>query len=545
MKTITFYSYKGGVGRTLALVNVANRLAEFGKKVCVMDFDLEAPGLDSKYADRLEGKIKQGLVDYIYSFACEGIVAEKIEPYTRKVVTYSEKNKITFIPAGDTTTGNYWKKLSRINWWDLFYAENSFGIDFFLNLQQQIEEELKPDYLLIDSRTGITEMSSVTMSILADEIVAMAANNEENIRGCARVLEALTREENNLLGKEKEIHFVLTRIPFETTPDEITQNKMMIERKTNIIKAAVKKNGKELASVNVIHSDRELEKNELSNAFYTYKASTTSSATEYLNLYASLTQNDFTQEERIAFNTAKLYQLALDKAEWYLKEEKEEFYDYIMDLIKNYPQFPHSYTLLCKYYAQKFEFEKMLSYAQEGFEKAVFGKEILYIYIAFAYMCLNKLQEAREVIDKIKSNELVEEFYRIQIYHRSDHNQEQDMAALSKLIERNPSNPDLYNQKAVYYRYYKHYDLALTNVYKALELNTEYNVAYVTLAEIRYEMGDKEEFYRNLEMGLKYKFDMRQVKTDEALWIYESCLKEERFRDLMKKYNQESILTTL
>ena len=30
MKTITFYSYKGGVGRSLALVNIATRLAEFG-----------------------------------------------------------------------------------------------------------------------------------------------------------------------------------------------------------------------------------------------------------------------------------------------------------------------------------------------------------------------------------------------------------------------------------------------------------------------------------------------------------------------------------
>ncbi|MBU0764165.1 MAG: AAA family ATPase, partial [Bacteroidetes bacterium] len=38
MKTITFYSYKGGVGRTLALANIAKRLAEFGKKVCLIDF---------------------------------------------------------------------------------------------------------------------------------------------------------------------------------------------------------------------------------------------------------------------------------------------------------------------------------------------------------------------------------------------------------------------------------------------------------------------------------------------------------------------------
>ena len=42
MKTLTFYSYKGGVGRSLALVNIATRLSEFGKKVCIIDFDLEA-----------------------------------------------------------------------------------------------------------------------------------------------------------------------------------------------------------------------------------------------------------------------------------------------------------------------------------------------------------------------------------------------------------------------------------------------------------------------------------------------------------------------
>ena len=48
MKTLTFYSYKGGVGRSLALVNIATRLSEFGKKVCIIDFDLEAPGLHLK-----------------------------------------------------------------------------------------------------------------------------------------------------------------------------------------------------------------------------------------------------------------------------------------------------------------------------------------------------------------------------------------------------------------------------------------------------------------------------------------------------------------
>src|SRR5262245_50593676 len=44
-KIITFYSYKGGTGRSMALANVAWILASTGKKVLMVDWDLEAPGL--------------------------------------------------------------------------------------------------------------------------------------------------------------------------------------------------------------------------------------------------------------------------------------------------------------------------------------------------------------------------------------------------------------------------------------------------------------------------------------------------------------------
>jgi cellulose biosynthesis protein BcsQ len=42
---ITFYSFKGGVGRTMSLLNVACILAGRGRRVLMIDFDLEAPGL--------------------------------------------------------------------------------------------------------------------------------------------------------------------------------------------------------------------------------------------------------------------------------------------------------------------------------------------------------------------------------------------------------------------------------------------------------------------------------------------------------------------
>ena len=48
----TFYSYKGGVGRTLALANVAWILANHGfepARVLVIDFDLGAPAADTAF----------------------------------------------------------------------------------------------------------------------------------------------------------------------------------------------------------------------------------------------------------------------------------------------------------------------------------------------------------------------------------------------------------------------------------------------------------------------------------------------------------------
>ncbi|HAV6207551.1 TPA: ParA family protein, partial [Acinetobacter baumannii] len=42
---ITFYSYKGGVGRTTSLALLARYYSETGKKVFIIDCDFEAPGL--------------------------------------------------------------------------------------------------------------------------------------------------------------------------------------------------------------------------------------------------------------------------------------------------------------------------------------------------------------------------------------------------------------------------------------------------------------------------------------------------------------------
>jgi len=65
---VTFYSFKGGVGRTLALANTALLLAKHGRKVLVIDADLEAPGLNHIPPFRQVSPDEAGFLDLLEGF---------------------------------------------------------------------------------------------------------------------------------------------------------------------------------------------------------------------------------------------------------------------------------------------------------------------------------------------------------------------------------------------------------------------------------------------------------------------------------------------
>ena len=67
MYVTTFYSFKGGVGRTMALVNVAVTLALRGRRVLVVDFDVEAPGLDTFDVLRPREEVP-GVIDFVTQY---------------------------------------------------------------------------------------------------------------------------------------------------------------------------------------------------------------------------------------------------------------------------------------------------------------------------------------------------------------------------------------------------------------------------------------------------------------------------------------------
>lgn len=217
MKTITFYSYKGGVGRTLAVANVARYLARFGQDVVVMDFDLEAPGLHYKFAlhqHRESDKPLRGIVDLLHSFVTQGKLPDSLDDYVYDVGKRQGSGRLRLLPAGNAPSARYWKKLAAIDWHALFYDEQDpLGIPLFEELRLWIEETLKPDFLLIDSRTGITEIGGVATTVMSDMVVCLLINNPENLEGAREVLRSIRKTPRLAGRKPVEILPVVTRIP--------------------------------------------------------------------------------------------------------------------------------------------------------------------------------------------------------------------------------------------------------------------------------------------------------------------------------------------
>ena len=211
MQTLTFYSYKGGAGRTLMVANMARYLASFGKKVLAVDFDLEAPGLHYKMG--VESP-KMGLVDYLHQLFLAGEVPESLQPY---LVTIEPENaaggSIHLLPAGAAPSPAYWRQLAKLDWRALFYSEEAPGVPLFLELQERIARERAPDFLLIDSRTGITEVGGATTTFLADLVICLLLNNRENLEGAREVMRSLRRAPR-LPGQAPLVIWpVLSRIP--------------------------------------------------------------------------------------------------------------------------------------------------------------------------------------------------------------------------------------------------------------------------------------------------------------------------------------------
>jgi MinD-like ATPase involved in chromosome partitioning or flagellar assembly len=183
----TFYSFKGGVGRSMALANVAALLAKWGKRVLIVDWDLEAPGIEKYFeVGGLSGRRKDtpGLVDLVgaYSGAVDGTASLE---WRQCLIQANVKGgqKIAILHAG-REMDDYSQRLRRIDW-EVLFERNKFGV-YLERLRREWLAEF--DFVLIDSRTGITDIGGICTIFLPDVLVVLFTPNEQSLVGVKDVM---------------------------------------------------------------------------------------------------------------------------------------------------------------------------------------------------------------------------------------------------------------------------------------------------------------------------------------------------------------------
>lgn len=179
----TFYSYKGGVGRSFALANIAALLGRWGFRVLCIDWDLEAPGLEDffrPYDNDYSLEHSPGLVELLLEFRR----LKQVPLQWREYVCQLDPEKlpgVSVIKAGRSDLG-YIGRLQRLKWDSLYRQGLGNGLEvMFDELRQEY------DHVLIDARTGVTDFSGIIMSQLPDILAFLFTANEQSFRGATSV----------------------------------------------------------------------------------------------------------------------------------------------------------------------------------------------------------------------------------------------------------------------------------------------------------------------------------------------------------------------
>jgi len=209
---VTFYSFKGGVGRSTALGIVATLLANRNRRVVVIDFDLEAPGISILFQSGNVNKNEienYGVLDYIHQRCLtpdENIPA--IEDCIHQV-DFLSRGEIFLVPAGEYDE-NYVHRLAELDRtaWQSFYKGE---INPVQQLISEIKEQVDPDIILIDARPGFNDTGAIALLDLADTGVICFSPTDQSFDGLRWIVQA-ARKQSDYQGKP-DLRFLLTPMP--------------------------------------------------------------------------------------------------------------------------------------------------------------------------------------------------------------------------------------------------------------------------------------------------------------------------------------------
>jgi len=231
----------------MALANIAWILASNRYRVLVLDWDLEAPGLHRYFRPFLLDRdltASDGIIDFVSEFA-----AEAIKPLDRgqhlpedwyasyaDILSYAislnwefpEGGRLDFIPAG-RQVATYATRVTSFNWQNFY--ERLGGEAFIEAAKDRMRAEY--DYILVDSRTGVSDTAGICTVQLPDILVACFTYNNQSLEGAAAVAESVYLQRSSKTSEKGNRGFRVFPVPMRVdsgSNDKLNRRKRYARR---------------------------------------------------------------------------------------------------------------------------------------------------------------------------------------------------------------------------------------------------------------------------------------------------------------------------
>ncbi|HEY9610367.1 MinD/ParA family protein [Allocoleopsis sp.] len=172
-KIVSIHSFRGGTGKSNSTANLAALVARSGKRVGIVDTDIQSPGIHVLFGFN-EEKIKYTLNDYLWGNCAIEETAYDVSSVLKEKA--SQRNKIYLIPSSIKA-----RDITRI-------LREGFDFGMLNDGLQDVIDALELDYLFIDTHPGLNEETLLSLTI-SDVLVLILRPDNQDFQGTAVTVE--------------------------------------------------------------------------------------------------------------------------------------------------------------------------------------------------------------------------------------------------------------------------------------------------------------------------------------------------------------------
>ena len=191
---VSFFSFKGGVGRTTTLVATALTLARHGHQVAVVDLDLESPGISTFFLPDTE-ESPPGMIDYLLEKNIQGKnwkLKDHLELVKDPKLLGDTEKSLPILSAGNVDN-NYLEKLARLDCQNLLNVNNPLQKTWSDMFKELNEAAGKLDFILLDTRTGFHDLGGLAIAEFSHAAVIFGTQSRQSWAGLTHVIRRLAK----------------------------------------------------------------------------------------------------------------------------------------------------------------------------------------------------------------------------------------------------------------------------------------------------------------------------------------------------------------